>query len=92
MLMEKLMSKRGQISMEIGILDAAAVAVAAVAAFFYINSVRQSAQDIGEAASNIVNKTKNRTEEIAGEIDKLLNVKGGEGEQSGGGQSGGGQG
>ena len=44
MLMEKLMSKRGQISMEIGILVAAAVAVAAIAAYLYVRSVSESAQ------------------------------------------------
>ena len=85
MLLEKLLSKRGQISMEIGILVAAAVAVAAVAAYFYIRSVKSSAQDVGSAANETITKMGNKTKEIAGEIDKLLEVK----EQSGGGQSGG---
>ena len=44
MIMEKLLSKRGQISMEIGILVAAAVAVAAIAAYLYVRSVSESAQ------------------------------------------------
>jgi len=86
--MEKLMSKRGQISMEIGILVAAAVAVAAIAAYFYVQSVRSSAQNVGEAAGTMINKTKTKTEEIAGEIENLLDVKGGEGGQSGGNKSG----
>jgi len=41
--MKKLISKRGQISMELGILVAAAVAVAVIAAYYYVTSVRSSA-------------------------------------------------
>ncbi|HIP91415.1 MAG TPA: class III signal peptide-containing protein [Methanothermococcus okinawensis] len=72
MIMEKLMSKRGQISMEIGILVAAAVAVAAVAAYFYIQSVKSSAQDVGAAADDTITKMKEKTEDIATKIETEL--------------------
>ena len=48
MIIEKLISKRGQISMELGILVAAAVAVAAIAAFYYISNVKNSMEGINE--------------------------------------------
>ncbi|WP_456419557.1 class III signal peptide-containing protein, partial [Methanocaldococcus infernus] len=41
-MIKKLLSKRGQISMELSILIAAAVAVAAIASFYYIKNVRDS--------------------------------------------------
>jgi len=72
MIMEKLLSKRGQISMEIGILVAAAVAVAAVAAYFYIQSVRQSAQNVGGTANQTIGTMANRTQEISQEIGNIL--------------------
>jgi len=54
MIIEKLLSKRGQISMELGILVAAAVAVAAIAAYFYISNVQKSAEKAGEAGNETV--------------------------------------
>ena len=75
MIMEKLLSKRGQISMEIGILVAAAVAVAAVAAFFYINSVRQSAQDVGQTASQAVNTMQQGARDYITSISEILKKK-----------------
>ena len=72
MLMEKLMSKRGQISMEIGILVAAAVAVAAVAAFFYINSVQQSARDVGQTASRAVTTMQQGASDYITSISQIL--------------------
>jgi len=70
--MEKIMSKRGQISMEIGILVAAAVAVAAVAAYYYINSVRSSAQNVGEAANQTIEIMRTRAQEYAQSISRIL--------------------
>ena len=51
MIMEKLLSKRGQVSMEIGILVAAAIAVAAIAAYFYVVNIQQSASRAGNASN-----------------------------------------
>jgi len=68
MIMEKLLSKRGQISMEIGILVAAAVAVAAIAAYFYVTSVRDSASvaegNASVAISRLGQLAQNATEGI----------------------------
>ncbi|WP_459201504.1 class III signal peptide-containing protein [Methanococcus sp. CF] len=63
----KLTSKKGQISMELGILVAAAVAVAAVAAYFYAtnvsntgrqitNSTNQTTQALADAITNATSK------------------------------------
>ncbi|MBW9220535.1 class III signal peptide-containing protein [Methanothermococcus sp. SCGC AD-155-N22] len=56
MIIEKLLSKRGQISMELGILVAAAVAVAAIAAYFYISNVQKSAEKAGKAGNKTVDE------------------------------------
>ncbi|WP_459201506.1 class III signal peptide-containing protein [Methanococcus sp. CF] len=50
--LEKLTSKKGQVSMEIGILVAAAVAVAAIAAYFYATNVKNAQADTGAAAAS----------------------------------------
>ena len=55
MLLKKLTSKKGQVSMEIGILVAAAVAVASIAAFFYVKSVRSSADNVRQASTDTIN-------------------------------------
>jgi uncharacterized protein (UPF0333 family) len=68
--LEKLTSKKGQVSMEIGILVAAAVAVAAIAAYFYAtnvsntgkqitNSTNQTTQALADAISNATAKMSN---------------------------------
>ncbi|BAP63885.1 class III signal peptide-containing protein [Methanococcus maripaludis] len=50
--LEKLTSKKGQVSMEIGILVAAAVAVAAIAAYFYASNVKNAQAETGASAKN----------------------------------------
>ncbi|MBA2852106.1 uncharacterized protein (UPF0333 family) [Methanococcus maripaludis] len=50
--LEKLTSKKGQVSMEIGILVAAAVAVAAIAAYFYASNVKNAQTNVAESATN----------------------------------------
>ena len=62
-ILEKLTSKKGQVSMEIGILVAAAVAVAAIAAYFYVKNVKDSSNKAAESANQVtdtVNKTANK--------------------------------
>ena len=72
MIMEKLLSKRGQVSMEIGILVAAAVAVAAIAAYFYVVNIKGSASKAGETA----NKTIKELEGVATDYaKKMKNLK-----------------
>ena len=55
-ILEKLFSKKGQVSMEIGILVAAAVAVAAIAAYYYVTNVKNSASSAGTKATETTTK------------------------------------
>ncbi|MBB6067439.1 class III signal peptide-containing protein [Methanococcus maripaludis] len=73
--LEKLTSKKGQVSMEIGILVAAAVAVAAIAAYFYAKNVKDSQANVADAA----NSTANALADIANDSTtgiKSLNITG----------------
>ena len=54
--MKKLISKRGQISMELSILVAAAVAVAAIAAYYYISTVKNNAENVDTTAANTIDR------------------------------------
>ena len=56
MIVEKLISKRGQISMELSILVAAAVAVAAIAAYYYVTSVQTGTRNVGNTASHAITR------------------------------------
>ena len=56
MIVEKLISKRGQISMELSILVAAAVAVAAIAAYYYISTVKNNAENVDTTAANTIDR------------------------------------
>ena len=71
--LEKLTSKKGQIAMELGILVMAAVAVAAVAAYFYAtnvsntgkqitNSTNQTTQALADAISDATSQMSNITD------------------------------
>ena len=59
-ILEKLTSKKGQVSMEIGILVAAAVAVAAIAAYFYVKNVKDSSTNAA-ATANQTNQQINKS-------------------------------
>ncbi|MBA2863043.1 class III signal peptide-containing protein [Methanococcus maripaludis] len=59
--LEKLISKKGQISLEMGILVAAAVAVAAIAAYFY-------ATNVSNTGKQITNSTNQTTQALADAI------------------------
>ncbi len=68
-LLKKLTSKKGQVSMEIGILVAAAVAVAAIAAYYYVTNVKKSAS----AAGNQANATANKLTSVATNASNQIN-------------------
>jgi len=70
--MPKILSKRGQISMEIGILVAAAVAVAAIVAYYYISSVKNSMQNVGQTAHSITQTMIRGTENYTQRISELF--------------------
>ena len=69
--LKKLASKKGQVSMEIGILVAAAVTVAAIAAFFYVKNVKGSAEKTGEGANATVGNLSSVATSKAQEIGNL---------------------
>jgi uncharacterized protein (UPF0333 family) len=71
-LLKKLMSKRGQISMEIGILVAAAVAVAAIAAYYYVSNVKKTSTTAGEKANKTAEAFGSAAENLANNINKSL--------------------
>ncbi|CAB3287974.1 conserved protein of unknown function [Methanocaldococcus lauensis] len=64
-LLKKLLSKKGQVSMEIGILIAAAVAVAAIAAYFYATNVKGAASRAGAAANSTIENMSNAANKYA---------------------------
>ncbi|MBA2861685.1 class III signal peptide-containing protein [Methanococcus maripaludis] len=73
MVIKKLISKKGQLSMEIGILVMAAVAVAAIAAYFY-------ASNVSNTGKQITNSTNQTTQALADAISdataELSNLSG----------------
>ena len=72
MILKKLTSKKGQVSMEIGILVAAAVAVAAIAAYFYTTNVKESAKTAGSKAGNATEKMGQLAESAISSMDTDL--------------------
>ncbi|WP_198005247.1 class III signal peptide-containing protein [Methanothermococcus okinawensis] len=70
-MLKKLTSKKGQVSMEIGILVAAAVAVAAIAAYFYAKNVKGAAKHSGEAANSSIGNMSTAANNYA---NKLSNI------------------
>jgi len=70
-MLKKLCSKKGQVSMEIGILAGAAVAVAAIASYYYAKNVKYSDTHAGEVA----NSTSTAFLEISQNAsDKICNI------------------
>ena len=69
--LKKLASKKGQVSTEIGILVAAAVTVATIAALFYVKNVKGSAEKAGEGANATVGNLSEKATEYAQEIGNL---------------------
>jgi len=67
-LLKKILSKRAQISMEIGILVAAAVAVAAIAVYYYTTSVKNSAENAGNTATTVTTRLFNAADNFAKKI------------------------
>jgi len=57
--------------MEIGILVAAAVAVAAIAAYFYASNVKNSQTNTGQAALDATNSLGNVTNSTITDIENL---------------------
>ncbi|ACV25100.1 class III signal peptide-containing protein [Methanocaldococcus fervens] len=68
-LLKKLLSKKGQLSMEVGVLVAAAVLVAIVAGYYYVKNASSAAQKAGTQAENFTNITEEKTTSYINKLD-----------------------
>lgn len=71
--MKKLLSSRGQISMELGVLLGAAVAVVAIAGFYYLKSVKNSSFIAKESTSKVAEQTRNNAIKFIDNVKEVLN-------------------
>ncbi|GBF36387.1 class III signal peptide-containing protein [Methanofervidicoccus abyssi] len=72
MILKKLLSKRAQISIEIGMLIAAAVAVATIAVYLYVSNVENAAEDAGDRATAVTGNLSNIAENYTERISNIL--------------------
>jgi len=70
---KKILSKRCQISMEFGILIGAAVAVVAIAGFYYLKHVKSTSFIAKESTSKIAEQTHNKVVEFIDGVKEVLN-------------------
>ena len=72
MILKKLTSKKGQVSMEIGILIFAAITVSTIATYYYITNYLNSKPDApGKAANNTINALNNVSKKYSNSISPL---------------------
>ena len=67
-LLKKLASKKGQLSMEMGLLIAAAVLVAVVVAYYYTSKTKQVLEKAGAQANNATADLREYTDNVSGEL------------------------
>ncbi|ADC70369.1 Protein of unknown function DUF361 [Methanocaldococcus sp. FS406-22] len=72
-LLKKLLSKKGQLSMEVGILVAAAVLVAIIAAYFYVKNVGTAAKAAGNQSENFTKTINQTANKFIGNLSKVTN-------------------
>ena len=73
MLIKKLFSKKGQVSMEIGILVFSGIAVATIACYFYITNFKGTQMNVsGENANKTIQTLNNLTNNV---LNKINNIK-----------------
>ena len=65
--LKKLASKKGQLSMEMGILIATAVLVAVIVAYYYTSRTKKVMEKAGAQAANTTEQLNNATKNITGE-------------------------
>ena len=71
-ILSKLSSKRGQVSMEFAILIGAAIAVAAIAGFYYTKHTQSSTKLARDSTSNAQSKIANKNVEYVDSVEALL--------------------
>ncbi len=72
-LLKKLISEKGQLSMEVGILVAAAVLVAIIAGYYYVKNAGTAAKKAGNQTEKFVNLTENKSSEYIEDLNSTLN-------------------
>jgi uncharacterized protein (UPF0333 family) len=68
-----LISNKGQISMELGILLGAAIAVASIAGFYYLKNVKDNSFTSKESTLKVAEKTHNKAVEYVDNVHEVLN-------------------
>jgi len=72
-LLKKLASKKGQLSMEMGLLIAAAVLVAVVVAYYYTSKTKQVLNKAGEQAVNTTSDLGKYTGKVTNNVSGVVN-------------------
>lgn len=71
-MLKKLFSKKGQVSMEIGMLISASIAVGAIASYYYIWNLKEShPENIGKSANKTVMILGNVSNKYANSISNI---------------------
>ena len=71
-LLKKLASKKGQLSMEMGLLIAAAVLVAVVVAYYYTSKTKQVLEKAGTQANNAASELRTDTDTVSGKLNNSV--------------------
>ena len=72
-LLKKLLSKKGQLSMEVGVLVAAAVLVAIIAGYYYVKNAGTAAKTAGKQAENFTKTLNNTANQYTDKLGNLTN-------------------
>ena len=73
MFMPEILSKRGQISTEIGILIVATITVSTIAVYYYITNYLNSSPDTpGKTANKTINTLNNASKKYSDSISSIL--------------------
>ena len=70
--MKKIISKKGQISMEFAILAGAAIAVASIAGFYYMKHTQNSVKIAGDSTAETQSKVANKNIEYINDVEAAL--------------------
>ena len=72
-ILKKLYSRKGQLSMEMGLLISAAILVSVVIAYYYTDNTKSVAEKVGETANNNTESLGNDTDTILDKLGEQLN-------------------
>jgi len=72
-ILKKLYSRKGQLSMEMGLLISAAILVSVVIAYYYTGETKSVAEKVGATANNNTESLGNDTNDVLGKLGEQLN-------------------